>query len=290
MLYDLGYVSTPEPFKKLFNQGMITADAFQDKRGVYVDIRDIELRDCIAYSNTGEKLIRSSGKMGKRYKNGLPPEEIGAEYGVDTLRLYEMYMGPLEASTPWSMEGIRGMQRFLQRVWRNFFDNMGNIKIGGDATEDQLRFLHKSIDRVSDHIENLRFNTAIAALIEWNNELVVVDTIPETVAAVFLRLLNPFAPHITEEINSRWVNGVETGLSSARWPTSDEKYLVDELITLPIQVNGKVRGKISVTPDITEEELREKVLNMDNVIKFINNPDQIKRFILVPGRIVNIVC
>ena len=290
VLYDLGHVSTPEPFKKLFNQGMITADAFQDERGVYVDIREVELRDGEGYSIKGEKLVKTSGKMGKRYKNGLPPEEIGAEYGVDTLRLYEMYMGPLEASTPWSMEGIRGMQRFLQRVWRNFFNDSGASKIGGDVTEDQLRRMHKSIERVSDHIENLRFNTAIASLIEWNNELVAVDTIPNTVASVFLRLLSPFAPHITEEINSRWKDGFETGLSSAPWPVADEKYLVNELITLPIQVNGKVRGKISVIPNITEEELKEKILNMDNVIKFINNPEEIKRFILVPGRIVNIVC
>jgi leucyl-tRNA synthetase len=290
VLYDLGYVSTPEPFKKLFNQGMITADAFQDERGVYVDIREVELRDGEGYSKTGEKLIKTTGKMGKRYKNGLPPEEIGAEYGVDTLRLYEMYMGPLEASTPWSMEGIRGMQRFLQRVWRNFFNDAGKSKIGGEATEDQLRTMNKSTERVCDHIENLRFNTAIASLIEWNNELVAINTIPQTVASVFLRLLNPFAPHITEEINSRWDDGFETGLSSAPWPEADEKYLTDELITLPIQVNGKVRGKISISPDISEEDLRQKVLNMENVTKYINNPEQIKRFILVPGRIVNIVC
>ena len=199
-------------------------------------------------------------------------------------------MGPLEASTPWSMEGIRGMQRFLQRVWRNFFNDAGKSKIGGEATEDQLRTMHKSTERVCDHIENLRFNTAIASLIEWNNELVAINTIPQTVASVFLRLLNPFAPHITEEINSRWDDGFETGLSSAPWPQADEEYLTDELITLPIQVNGKVRGKISISPDISEEDLRQKVLDMENVIKYINNPEQIKRFILVPGRIVNIVC
>ena len=136
-LYDLGHISTPEPFKKLFNQGMITADAFQDERGVYIDIRQVEFRDGKAYqSGTDKKLKRSAGKMGKRYKNGLPPEEVGEEFGVDTLRLYEMYMGPLEASAPWSMEGIRGMQRFLQRVWRNFVDQNRNIKLGQGIEPD----------------------------------------------------------------------------------------------------------------------------------------------------------
>ncbi|MBI2503103.1 MAG: leucine--tRNA ligase [Candidatus Latescibacteria bacterium] len=120
-LFDLGHVSTPEPFKKYFSLGMITADAFADERGVYVDIREVEIREGEPYQiSTGKKLQRFAGKMGKRYKNGLPPEEVGEEYGVDTLRLYEMYMGPLDLSTPWSMEGIRGMQRFLQRIWRAF--------------------------------------------------------------------------------------------------------------------------------------------------------------------------
>ncbi|MGA1196237.1 MAG: leucine--tRNA ligase, partial [Candidatus Latescibacterota bacterium] len=136
-LYDLGYVSTPEPFKKLFNQGMITADAFIDERGVYVDIREVEFKDGVPFhSKTNKKLERSPGKMGKRYKNGLPPEEVGAEYGVDALRLYEMYMGPLEASTPWSMDGIRGMQRFLQRFWRNQISADGTVKLGGEVSGD----------------------------------------------------------------------------------------------------------------------------------------------------------
>ena len=149
-------MSTPEPFRKYFNQGMITADAFADSRGTYVDIREVDIRDGEPFhSKTDEKLTRFAGKMGKRYKNGLPPEEVGAEYGIDTLRLYEMYMGPLEASAPWSMEGIRGMQRFLHRVWRNFVDRDGSPKEtegdsvennnSGSDSEDLTKLLHRTI-------------------------------------------------------------------------------------------------------------------------------------------------
>jgi leucyl-tRNA synthetase len=289
MLYDLDYISTPEPFKKLFNQGMITADAFQDSRGVYVDIREVEIRDGQAYHlKTGDELRRSAGKMGKRFKNGLPPEEVGEEFGVDTLRLYEMYMGPLEASTPWSMEGIRGMQRFLQRVWRNFVDQERKVKIGGKASSEQIKTKHRTILRVTEHIEQMRFNTAIASMIEWNNELVQLEEIPEEIADSFLRLLNPLAPHIAEEI---WAlaGHEEGGLAYKNWPVGDESLTVEDYLTLPIQVNGKMRGQIDVPVGITDEELKVQVLAMDNVGKFVGDPDKIKRFIVVPGRIVNIV-
>jgi len=289
VLYDLGHVSSPEPFKKLFNQGMITADAFQDERGVYVDIREVEVRDGVAHSSkTGEKLLRTAGKMGKRYKNGLPPEEVGLEFGVDTLRLYEMYMGPLDASAPWSMEGIRGMQRFLQRVWRNFIDQDRHTKIGGEASPNQLKTMHRTILRVTDHIDHLRFNTAIAAMIEWNNELVADEEVPVEVAKNFISLLNPLAPHIAEEIWSlaQWGEGQ---LAHAPWPIGDESLTVEDTVNLPIQVNGKMRGQIEVPVDIAEEDLRAQVLQLENVLKYINDPLKIKRFIVVPGRIVNIV-
>ena len=289
VLYDLNLVSTPEPFKKLFNQGMITADAFQDERGVYVDIREVEVRDGQAFNaKTGEKLLRSSGKMGKRYKNGLPPEEVGQEFGVDTLRLYEMYMGPLEASAPWSMEGIRGMQRFLQRVWRNFVDQERKTKLGGEASKEQLKTMHQTIIRVTEHIDNLRFNTAISAMIEWNNELVACVEIPAEVARTFLRLLNPLAPHIAEEIWSL-IGWGEGELSYQEWPIADESLIVEDTVTLPIQVNGKMRGQIDVPVDIDEDDLKKQVLELENVLKFIEDHQRIKRFIVVPGRIVNIV-
>ncbi|MCY4603119.1 MAG: leucine--tRNA ligase, partial [Gemmatimonadetes bacterium] len=290
-LYDLGHVSTPEPFKKLFNQGMMTADAFQDDRGVYIDIREVEFRDGEPVEKeTGKTLHRSSGKMGKRYKNGLPPEEVGEEFGVDTLRLYEMYMGPLEASAPWSMEGIRGMQRFLQRVWRNFVDSDRRVKIGESAAlaPELERKLHQTIQKVTEDIEGLRFNTAIAALIELNNLLVSLDEVPQAVAKPFLNLLTPFAPHIAEEL---WeMAGFGRGdLSRQNWPDWDEAKAAEDMIVVPIQVNGKMRGQVEVPVRTGEEEIKSLVLDMESIQKYVADEAAIKRFIWVPNKIVNIV-
>ncbi len=290
-LYDLGHVSTPEPFKKLFNQGMMTADAFQDERGVYIDIREVEFRDGEPVEQeTGKVLRRSFGKMGKRYKNGLPPEEVGEEFGVDTLRLYEMYMGPLEASAPWSMEGIRGMQRFLQRVWRNFVDSDRRVKIGESAAlaPDLERKLHQTIQKVTEDIEGLRFNTAIAALIELNNQLVSSDEVPQAVAKPFLILLAPFAPHIAEEIWELADFG-RGDLSRQNWPKWDESKAAEDMIVVPIQVNGKMRGQVEVPVRIGEDQIKSLVLGMESIQKYVADEAAIKRFIWVPDRIVNIV-
>jgi leucyl-tRNA synthetase len=296
-LFDLGHVSTPEPFKKYFNQGMITADAFADSRGRYVDIREVDIREGEPFhSKTDEKLTRFAGKMGKRYKNGLPPEEVGAEYGIDTLRLYEMYMGPLEASAPWSMEGIRGMQRFLHRVWRNFVDRDGSPKVTedgadngrGSESEDLRKLLHKTIDKVTADIEELRFNTAIAALIEFNNGLVSQESVPRVIAQDFIRLLAPLAPHLAEELWERW--GFGSGdISRQNWPEVDRKVLVEKTCVLPVQVNGKVRASVEVPVEISDVELRPIVLDLENVRRHLPESGEIKRFILVPGKIVNIV-
>ena len=288
-LYDLGHISTPEPFKKLFNQGMITADAFQDERGVYIDIRQVELRDGEPYQvGTEKKLKRSAGKMGKRYKNGLPPEEVGEEFGVDTLRLYEMYMGPLEASAPWSMEGIRGMQRFLQRVWRNFVDQERGVKIGQGVDEKLEKQLHQTIRKVTEHIEGLRFNTAIAALIELNNDLVKLPQIPIEVAKPFLLLLAPLAPHICEEIWALAGFGAG-GINCEKWPEWDEAKVVEDIIVLPIQVNGKMRGRVEVPANMEEAEIKDLVYEIEEIKKYVPDVKTVKKFILVPGRIVNIV-
>jgi leucyl-tRNA synthetase len=289
VLFDLERVSTPEPFKKLFNQGMITADAFVDERGAYVDIREVETRDGEAvHVPTGKTLQRFSGKMGKRYKNGLPPEEVGEEFGVDTFRLYEMYMGPLDAGAPWSMEGIRGMQRFLQRVWRNFVDQDRKAKRGGELAAELEKRLHKTIKKVAEDIEALRFNTAIAALIELNNELVQAEEHHDTLARTFFLLLAPLAPHIAEELWVLWGFG-NGDISTQAWPAADTDLMLEETVTLPIQINGKVRGNIEVPVDMGEAELRSEVLGMENIRKYVSDPARVARFIVVPRRIVNIV-
>ena len=288
-LFDLGLVTTPEPFRKLFNQGMITADSFQDSRGVYIDIREVEIRDGEAYHvRTGERLIRSAGKMGKRYKNGLPPEEVGTEYGVDTLRLYEMYMGPLDASTPWSMEGIRGMQRFLQRIWRNLVDGDGTLRLGGAMSSAHQRLLHRTIIRVSDDLENLRFNTAIAALIELNNELVGLERIPEEMARNLVLLLAPLAPHLGEELWKRGGFG-EGSVFAQTWPQGNPDLVMEETVKLPVQVNGRMRGTIQVPVDASEELVRAAALALENVQRHVPDPDRLRRFIYVRGKVVNIV-
>ena len=288
VLFDLGEVSTPEPFKKLFNQGMVTADAFTDSRGVYIDIREVNFKNDIPYHReTGEQLERFSGKMGKRYKNGLPPEEIGQEYGVDTLRLYEMYMGPLEASAPWSMEGIRGMQRYLQRVWRNFISIDGNVNVGGAMTSDLERSMHQTIIKVTGDLENLRFNTAIATLIELNNRLVQLSCIPEEIARTYLLLLTPFAPHLAEELWQICQFGPEL-VSKQDFPIGDEEKAIENEITLPVQIMGKMRGTISVSPDATEEQVQSVAQNEPKIAKYLEGK-KIRKVIVVPKRIINFI-
>ena len=293
VLFDLGHVSSPEPFKKLFNQGMITADAFIDSRGVYVDIREVEMREGRPFhSQTGEALTRSGGKMGKRYKNGLPPEEVGEEYGVDTLRLYEMYMGPLEQSTPWSMEGIRGMQRFLQRVWRNLVSQEGTARRKPPEQDEEdmalRKKLHRTIAKVTEDIEGLRLNTSIAALIELNNDLVKKETVSEEMARSFVLMLSPFAPHLGEELWRIWGFG-DGDLSVQEWPQPQPDLMVEETVTLPVQINGKVRASVEVPTGITEKAARELILELDNVRRYLPDSGDPKRFLYVPGRIINIV-
>jgi len=287
VLYDLGHVATPEPFKKLFNQGMITADAFTDDRGVYVDIREVEIKDGEGYHReSGDLLNKSPGKMGKRYKNGLPPEEVGEAYGVDALRLYEMYMGPLDASAPWSMDGIRGMQRFLQRTWRNLVAEDRTPAMGGDLSGDLEQALHQTILKVTDHTDNLRFNTAIAALIELNNQMSSLDRIPEPVYRAFVVMLAPFAPHLSEEI---WeMMGEEGSVSNAPWPQAREELAKVDTIEMPVQVNGKMRGKFSVAVDASQDLVEKQALALENVSRHLDGKEP-RKIIVVPGRMVNIV-
>ncbi|MBP7148043.1 MAG: leucine--tRNA ligase, partial [Acidobacteria bacterium] len=259
VLYDLGHVSGPEPFGRLFNQGYILAYAYQDERGVYVDATRAEERDGKFFDGERE-LARSYGKMGKSLKNAVTPDDIFVEYGCDTLRLYEMYMGPLDASKPWNTRDIVGVHRFLQRVWRNFVDqDSGALRVADEpAAEELRRLLHRTIRTVAADMERLSFNTAIARLIELNNALVGLPAVPREVAEPFVLMLAPLVPHVAEELWERL--GHAGSLAYEPYPQADERYLVEESVEIVVQVLGKVRGRIRVPKDAAEDVVRDAAL------------------------------
>jgi len=297
-LNDLGYVSTPEPFAKLFNQGMITADAYRDARGVYVDIHDVEERNINGQIRpvnvkTGEILIVEPGKMGKRYKNGIAPEEICDSYSADVLRLYEMYMGPLDASKPWRSTDIVGMMRFVERVWRL----VGRTLECGETphpTEFQTRQRHKTVKRVTDDIKLLRMNTAIASMIEWTNEMVAARRAPREDVRTLVLLISPFAPHLGEELFSLLCPEEHKSLGSvfrADWPTYDEQKTKDDEIEVVVQVNGRRRGAILASVEEASLALQARAAQVDTVARHLDGRT-IKKIILAPAqqpRVINFV-
>jgi len=264
VLNDLGYVGTAEPFGRLFNQGYILADAYQDARGVYVPADEVEADDGV-FRYQGDEVQRLYGKMGKSLKNSVSPDEIFEEYGVDTLRLYEMFMGPLDTSRPWSTRDIVGVYRFLQRLWRNFVDEEGEILVSDDDSEGELQILlHKTIESVTRDMEHLHFNTAVARLFELNNALVGMEKIPRDAASAILRLLAPLAPHITEEL---WhMIGEEGSIVVAPWPEFDAELTSVDTVTMVVQINGKVRDRIEVPVSITEDQAVALALASEKVL------------------------
>jgi leucyl-tRNA synthetase len=296
VLFDLGHVSTPEPFGKLFNQGYIQAYAFRDARGIYVPAEEVEERDG-GFFYQGEPVAREYGKMGKSLKNMVTPDDVISRHGCDTLRLYEMYMGPLDKSKPWNTDDIVGIRRFLNRVWRNYVaqdapDAHGTQHpersrvVESPAGDDLRRQLHVTIAKVSQDMESMSFNTAIAALIELNNTLVKSETLPREVAEPFAKMLAPMAPHLAEELWQRL--GHDGSITSAAWPTYDPALLVVEEVELALQVNGKVRGRLMVPAAATSEEIEALALADDGVRRSIEGK-QIRKVIVVPGRLINIV-
>ena len=299
VLYDLGYVSTAEPFGRLFNQGYIQAYAYRDERGIAVAVEEVvdqdgrpalEVQDQPGrqFFYRGSPVSQEYGKMGKSLKNAVNPDDICEQYGCDTLRLYEMYLGPLDASKPWNTRDIVGVNRFLRRVWRNFVDEeTGELLVTEEpATDEQMRLLHKTIDRVTGDMERMSFNTAIAGLIEMNKVLVSLETIPVALAEPFVLMLSPLAPHIAEELWERL--GHEESLSYSNWPSVDEKYLVEDMVSLAVQVNGKVRGTIQVPADAAKESVLDQAKVLENVQKHLEGKT-LRKEIYVPGRIVNLV-
>ncbi|MSX89090.1 MAG: class I tRNA ligase family protein, partial [Actinobacteria bacterium] len=291
VLFDLGYVSSLEPFRRLFNQGYILAAAFKDERGIYVDAFAVEERDG-AFSYEGRPVTREWGKMGKSLKNAVSPDEMYEAYGADTLRLYEMQMGPLDASRPWETRDVIGMYRFLQRVWRNLVDeDTGASRVIDDKPADEVvRLLHKTIDGVRTDMEAMRFNTAIAKLIELNNHLTSVASklggTPRAIAEPFVLLLAPLAPHVAEEL---WASfGATASLAEAPFPTADPALLVEDTVELPVSINGKVRARITVASDADEATVRAAALAEPNVLAHLGGSAP-KKLIVVAGRMVNIV-
>ncbi|MEM0967821.1 MAG: class I tRNA ligase family protein, partial [Verrucomicrobiota bacterium] len=267
VLQDLGYVSTPEPFQKLVNQGLILGE---DGR-----------------------------KMSKSFGNVVDPDEVVAEFGADSLRLFEMFMGPLEQVKPWSTKGVEGVNRFLGKVWRLVMeeDQEGEWVLSDkvqeqEATKSQLKVLHETIRKVSQDVEGLRFNTAISHMMVCTSALGEEKTIPVREVGTLLRLLNPFAPHLTEELNAQlreaFGDALPKELAYASWPEFDETFLVEDEVEMVIQVNGKLRGRMTVPAEISKEDCEDQAKTNEAVQKFLEGKT-IRKVIVVPKRLVNIV-
>ncbi|MFR9674760.1 leucine--tRNA ligase [Streptomyces sp. TR02-1] len=287
VLFDLGHVSAAEPFHKLYNQGMIQAYVYRDARGIAVPAAEVEERDG-AYWYGGEKVTRLLGKMGKSLKNAVTPDEICDEYGADTLRLYEMAMGPLDVSRPWDTRAVVGQNRLLQRLWRNVVDEgTGEVTVTDDEPgEDTLRALHKSVDGVRADLAELRFNTAIAKITELNNHATKLDRVPRQVAEGLVLLIAPLAPHIAEELWRRL--GHDSSVVHADFPVADPAYVVDESVTCVVQIKGKVKARLEVPPSVTEEELEAAALAEPAVVSALDGAG-IRKVVVRPPKLVNIV-
>ncbi|MBD3672250.1 MAG: leucine--tRNA ligase [Planctomycetaceae bacterium] len=312
VLFDLGHVTCPEPFQKLVNQGMILGEAeltgFQDAEGNWISAKelpdnfegetvsvaaeDVEKQgeSFVLKANPSIAIDSRAHKMSKSRGNVINPDDIVSDYGADSLRLYEMFMGPLEQTKPWSMSGVEGVFRFLARVWRMVADDRAEEVQLNDAVQDvepneeQLRILHKTIKAVTEDIEKLSFNTAISRMMEFTNEISGQDIRPKAVLEPFVLLLSPFAPHLAEEL---WeLLGHEESLAYAEWPQFDESKMVESEIEIPVQIKGKVRGRVKIAADADQDAMIAAAKTA--VADYIEGKDIVKT-IAVPGRMVNFV-
>jgi leucyl-tRNA synthetase len=288
VLYDIGVASTPEPFGRLFNQGYILADAFTDARGQYVPPAEVT-RGPDGWAYRGQPVTRRAGKMGKSLKNGVSPDEIYGSYGADTLRLYEMAMGPLDGDRPWHPDDIVGMHRFLQRLWRLIIDETTGETLPAPPSPPEppldpatTRLLHQTIIAVREDFAALRFNTAIARIIELTGHASRLDRVPRALAEPLVLIVAPLAPHIAEELWQRL--GHSESLAYEPFPQADPALAADATVTLPVQVNGKRRFSIEVPTTAGEAEIADVLARHP---EFPGN--DAARLIIVPGRIVNIV-
>ncbi|WP_410637681.1 leucine--tRNA ligase [Amycolatopsis sp. lyj-346] len=291
VLFDLGHVTSKEPYRKLFNQGYIEAYAYTDARGVYVPAEQVEERDGKYFFND-EEVTQEYGKMGKSLKNVVTPDEMAENYGADTFRFYEMAMGPLAMSRPWATKDVVGAHRFLQRLWRLVVDETtGELRVSNeDASEADRKVLHKTIAGVREDYAEMRFNTAGAKLIELNNHVTKVyggaASTPRELAEPLVLMLAPLAPHLAEELWHRL--GHVDSLVQGPFPVVDEKYLVEDSVEYPIQVNGKVRSRVTVAASASSEEVQAAALADEKVAAMVGDGSP-RKVIVVPGRLVNIV-
>jgi leucyl-tRNA synthetase len=294
VLYDRGYVSTLEPFQKLVNQGMILSITYRTSEGRIVPYQQIRFEEGKAFhAETNEELAGETEKMSKSRGNIIPVDMPIQRYGVDNTRLYEMFMGPLESTKPWSMQGVEGISRFLGRSWRMIIDETAdamqlNPKVLKNAspTEEQLRVMHKTIQSVTQDMESLSFNTAISRLMEFVNFFTGQDERPVAFMENFVLLLSPMAPHISEELWQALDHS--ESLAQAPWPAFDTKYIQESMIELPIQINGRVRGRITVPVDAGNQDIERLALSDPRVKKYLEG-SSVRKVIVVPKKLINIV-
>ncbi len=288
VLFDLGHVSSSEPYHKLFNQGYVQAYAYTDSRGQYVPADEVDEVEEGVFMWNGEKVSREYGKMGKSLKNIVTPDDMCARYGADTFRVYEMSMGPLDLSRPWETRAVVGSQRFLQRLWRNVVDETTGetTVVDSDMDKATARLVARTIADVAAELDNMRINTAIAKMIVLNNHLTGLDAVPREAAEALVLMVSPIAPHIAEELWARL--GHAKSLAHGPFPTvADESLLVDDTVTCVVQVKGKLRDRLEVPADIAEDELEKIALASPKIRKHLDGEP--RRVIVRVPKLVNVV-
>jgi len=286
VLYDLGIVSTDEPYQKLYNQGMILAFAYETKTGAKVASDKVEEKDGKYYhTETGEEVKQIVAKMSKSLKNVVNPDDVTLNYGADSLRLYEMFMGPLDATKPWDENGVKGVFGFLGRVFR-FFANPENISENQTDDKETLKLLHQTIDKVESDINNLKFNTAISALMVFTNLSIKKGKLSTDSAKIFSKLLSPFAPHLSEELWQMY--GSSNTIAYEPWPKADPEMLTDDVFEYPVSFNGKMRFKMEFPVDMDNKTIEKHVLENQKSQKWLEG-QVVRKVIIVPKKIINIV-
>ena len=292
VLYDLGVVSTKEPFQRLVNQGMITSFAFQRANKTLVPVDEVEKRDDGNFyeKKTGEKLEQIVAKMSKSLKNVVNPDDEIKAYGADSVRMYEMFMGPLTMSKPWSTQGIVGIHRFLEKVWAISEKPISDVDISGKLADEKLISARKTfaqtVKKVTADTASLNFNTAISQMMIFINEISKLDSVPKAIWQDFVKILSPYAPHLGEELWHKLGNN--ESIAYVQWPVVNEDFAKDEEKTIVVMINGKLRGKFKAAPDSSEETLRSAAENNEDAKKFLEGKTIVK-CVIVKDKLVNFV-